>query len=396
MSSSRIQSIITDILQHPEWREDIHDARIVNEWRKEHSRHTQLFTQIISVLKQIDPSFLARVLHSPVESFDLEQVDKQYGLFLDNVNRDNFRAKEHMYTVSVMDALTRTLGKQVFPPGKAICVTVLDKETGVSTVLFESEHVDVQYDRTNENKFVDMSKHIHTMSFKGISGNVKKEYANIRPELYIKGVTRVYEGVNEPDYAFQMLAVNTRVWYSDAGEVTGVELESSEINPCILCRIIPMFNEVLSRMGKERVPGRCQLVIFSSYEEYLVSNCENILLTAVYYMKDPKRYLSFRVKLNEVDTSMYRMYAIDRGLDLDIPDEHEVSSVHIVKDDCVVFSNRVEMDVDRMVNSLVVCLVDPECTLLTVGNIVSFPSLSEEEIWRELFIHERNRWRMHV
>ena len=241
-----------------------------------------------------------------------------------------------------------------------------------------------------------MSKHIHTMSFKGISGNVKKEYANIRPELYIKGVTRVYEGVNEPDYAFQMLAVNTRVWYSDAGEVTGVELESSEINPCILCRIIPMFNEVLSRMGRERVPGRCQLVIFSSYEEYLVSNCENILLTAVYYMKDPKRYLSFRVKLNEVDTSMYRMYAIDRGLDLDIPDEHEVSTVHIVKDDCVVFSNRVELDVDRMVTSLVVCLVDPECTLLTVGDISSFPSLSEEEIYRELFIHERNRWRAHV
>ena len=212
MSSNRIQTIITDILQHPEWREDIHDARIVSEWRKEHSRHTQLFNQIISVLKRMDPSFLTRVLHSPIESFDLEQVDKEYGLFLDNVNRDNFRAKEHMYTVSVMDALTRTLGKQVFPPGKAICVTVLDKETGVSTVLFDSEHVDVQYDRTNENKFVDMSKHIHTVSFKGISGNVKKEYVNIRPDLYIKGVTRVYEGVHEPDYAFQMLAVSTRVW----------------------------------------------------------------------------------------------------------------------------------------------------------------------------------------
>ncbi len=394
MSSNRIQSIITDILQHPEWREDIHDARIVSEWRKEHSRHTQLFNQIISVLKRMDSSFLTRVLHSPVELFDLEQVDKEYGLFLDNNNRDNFRAKEHTYTVSVMNALTRTLGKQVFTPGKAICVTVLDKETLRSTVLFDSEHVDVQYDRTNENKFIDMSKHIHTVSFKGISGHVKTEYANIQPSFYIKGVTRVYEGVHEPDYAFQMLAIHTRVWYSDAGEVTGVELESSEINPGIVCRIIPMFNEILTRMGKERVSERCQLVIFSSYEEYLVSDCENILLTAVYYPKASKRYLSFHVKLNEPDTTMYRMYAIDKRLDSDVPEEYEVSGLHIEKDDCVVFSNRVEPS--EMGTSLVVCYVDPGHTLLTVGDIVSFPSVLEEEIYRELFIHERNRWRAHV
>jgi len=379
MSSSRKEyiSIIEPIVTKEDWTTKIHDAKIVKKWKqeiKEQEGNTQAFDSIISALRSISSTFMKDVeTLGDYSSFiqytecDLEMVDKEYATYLDNLQGNGSEAKEYMYTISVTNASSRTLTSKSFSPGKAIEVVIRDKETGECTILFSSEHKQVNYVRPNEAKHIPFSTFIITKD-KCVPTAVKKAYkqflttqkaTDIQPwtkqkvhnyfhpsmSAYIKGKSILNDGVSPSNHTFQWLATNTHIDYSQTGEPTVSFLSPVHFYDIgrewdipvssVLKHMIPMFNECIRVCGErlmnissdKLVLQDCQFIIkaqelklgkddtwHSEGGLHLEgTSAEKIIATGIYYPQISKSLeshgLRFYTNLREPNESDYYLYA---------------------------------------------------------------------------------------